>query len=1226
MVNEQVAQLLPQIQPTSKNKKNVITTFRNSLPSIEMTQADLYALFKGEGELKGLLHACGNPEPNNPNILKKSSEMALSLLVELISPQLHSSSQMQELASRARLMFVNLHPSYLRLIRLELHILHGNEERGTSVLGAPRKKKQGTTPRQDAFAVMSVLQTMRPNRSIESYCSDLQAISLYNSTRITSNRSRIPADQSSLSIPVSESDARSEDDRTVDHTTAPNHRNEITETRWDEVNLEPDQIFVNSLFAMDSLSQKPVSSQTNPLSNEGTQTDPLGLGITSLTESSLASTFFSMQRRRRTGAHLTELGVLASSRSVTEDTFIETVLSPLSTSFDPETFLAVAYEKEPFERLRDGLEHLQKLITNHTLSLKTLVRHNFRLFVLCKEMMDEIQKHVTEKGLHTDGGSELAALAAKFNEIHQLTTNVFTPLLTRRAEEDRIKRVLEILQRFRPLLDAPCRMREAMSKGDHERVVYEYHRVQVMCSSMTSPPMLLVNKVNTQVSRMVAELQTRMLASLSQPSLSDLQRETSIRHLISLAVTEDPAWHCVTSLCDGMRGKLEGWSKSLAAQLLRVREYSQKSLIAMRAWNEAQIEVSRSSPATNQDTTAGSSSPPLTFRRTRNASRVLQHLQLEQDQENAMGLRVKEEAVVAASVRAMVTDMGDTVRGMWYVATKYINGEFDSKPQDGPVSESKGKLKQRRERMSLTLPITSAAAARSSAPSTSATATATPTPTWTTKPASQVMQLFDDLVVCFCENLQKALRDNQPSAPTPQLLATAAPQPIPQTALSPPRPMYQFPGYIPGSPMHSGFTDTESDADQLKASPKPATQRQAIPLAPVNKGPNIVTAVKSALASVIISELLSLFKRFLLLHIPNSALERLRMLVKAVVEEYVTTLGQEIAKDITELGKNEDWRPMSLSENHTGVVWEMGGALGIFIHVLNKIPNVALVASICRNEAGVEKNIVFDAYMSCMFACLDVIYHNSGISDDEWKEDSDIKLIRSLDNVHYLARVVLPHMWERLLLVPGANADGTTPSETFQNVASVCELLQRRLISSYINLKLRKVSLIVTKALIHSGYNWETRDLPSGIRPHVIQVLSFIVSVHDQLQAPRRRSRLRLSFDPVDDVITSLIRGTFQTMLRCICVVDSISMPAAEQIELEAEFICSCCKKYMRDTSHDSPSSTGNDLEGLMQVVASLVRSKVDSRDNQMLARDSRVKLLNAAFTNTEHQFACLAK
>lgn len=148
---------------------------------------------------------------------------------------------------------------------------------------------------------------------------------------------------------------------------------------------------------------------------------------------------------------------------------------PNSDDFVPFTFLAETHRDTRIAELEEGRRRLERDRTERLAQMKALVKENFDRFVRAKEDIDRVHLLLTDMEADaTDRGYSTAAMSTRVKGIQAEADGIMQPLLHFQGERDRIRLVLSLMRRYKPLFQLPSRIRQFARQGDVPRALREW--------------------------------------------------------------------------------------------------------------------------------------------------------------------------------------------------------------------------------------------------------------------------------------------------------------------------------------------------------------------------------------------------------------------------------------------------------------------------------------------------------------------------------------------------------------------------------------------------------------------------------------------------------------------------------------------------------------------------------------------------------------------------------
>lgn len=148
---------------------------------------------------------------------------------------------------------------------------------------------------------------------------------------------------------------------------------------------------------------------------------------------------------------------------------------PNSDDFVPFTFLAETHRDTRIGELAEGRERLERDRAERLGQMKALVKENFDRFVRAKEDIDRVHLLLVDmESDSTEGAYSTASMSARIKRIQAEADDIMKPLLHFQGERDRIRLVLSLMRRYKPLFQLPSRIRQFARQGDVPRALREW--------------------------------------------------------------------------------------------------------------------------------------------------------------------------------------------------------------------------------------------------------------------------------------------------------------------------------------------------------------------------------------------------------------------------------------------------------------------------------------------------------------------------------------------------------------------------------------------------------------------------------------------------------------------------------------------------------------------------------------------------------------------------------
>jgi hypothetical protein len=207
-------------------------------------------------------------------------------------------------------------------------------------------------------------------------------------------------------------------------------------------------------------------------------------------------------------------------------------------AFDPLLFLSLVHGSTALDSLQTGLDRLDNTTDNQEVRLQSLVRENFGLFLRCTNGVD-----VFEGGVEDE-----TQIWARIDKMEKLSSNCvyqakksFTSLLENTNEVRKTQSALAVLDRMRPILEAPTLMRNHLEAGRFTAAVKAYRRVLVVEENCKVELLRQVKLKATEIARMAQKDLEKAIAdpNVNVSTLLDAIRD--LQELQSLHVSQTSA-------------------------------------------------------------------------------------------------------------------------------------------------------------------------------------------------------------------------------------------------------------------------------------------------------------------------------------------------------------------------------------------------------------------------------------------------------------------------------------------------------------------------------------------------------------------------------------------------------------------------------------------------------------------------------------------------------------
>jgi len=241
--------------------------------------------------------------------------------------------------------------------------------------------------------------------------------------------------------------------------------------------------------------------------------------------------------------------------------------------FDPVGQLAGLHISTNFSELVQGMRRLGRKLSSQEEDIKQLVRDNFDRFISCKDVIDGLYELISENEMSESGtGSRKVEQSCK--EVLARAKRVYDPLLTRKAETDKIRQSLSILSRFSFLFNLPSKIAANIRDGEYDKAVQHYKKAASIFQDRTVSNISVFLQVFAEVENIVAGFRTTLYSALADPTSSFEAQERVIRILVDLArpsdfrlnpekdPRDDPGWYYLNMAASRMISRLSNLDSS----------------------------------------------------------------------------------------------------------------------------------------------------------------------------------------------------------------------------------------------------------------------------------------------------------------------------------------------------------------------------------------------------------------------------------------------------------------------------------------------------------------------------------------------------------------------------------------------------------------------------------------------------------------------------------------
>jgi hypothetical protein len=824
-------------------------------------------------------------------------------------------------------------------------------------------------------------------------------------------------------------------------------------------------------------------------------------------------------------------------------------LDPTDEKFDAVMYLVKVHQNTPIEELQRGKARLEVKVTSRQRQLEFLVKDNFSRFMICKDAVDDI--YMTISGQKLNANAKIVDLAtASFSDLFNRSTAVFTPLLKRQTEIDRIKSVLGILKRSQFIFNLPRRMRDNIAAGEYSKVVLNYKKVRSLVATASHAS---IKNVVSEVDAIVRELHATLFEHLEQPTASLKQQEEYIKLLVDLGSPVDPAWYTLELRHTRMKSML----LERAAKAAPVPESPHFSLGIAQAQQQrnAAILIPVVSNMLQEHM-------PAYLHLANNFFGRFYHKSLSEKKKTALSLRhsVSDFLVKLHELLAIYSDIvirsfyGPAARNMAEAAKLQTRSDFNNAT---PSDEIPNK----------------------------ATAGSSPTMIITGKKKKTRPRT----------NTRSASSDVIPTSLKSQMASAMSESHVPGTSQA-------ASGTSPtGTSQLSATTNDTSSLVLNRSTPAPST---TLPQT------SLISADEPLQDKEKVMAILKLFQQLQpLLPSPDSEwLTPLSELLDVVTRTFVRELFSDVLFEARTWYSQEDWLVLDQQRMITALPYTFESALTSTLDRLEGLVMKNDPLTVFVQKKFIECIECFvDNIHHLTFINTEVNLMQEGTTSDERDDEStgsedeafqsnrydalsisaDSRLLIVLNNCTYTKKHILPSLLERFKEQYGVELYG--PKARHAN--ELFEQLEDMILRKYVTHKTFTLNEIIRSGVLFSGFDWGGITVPpTGLRDFVMSALLELVFVHDELH--------RVSRSLLRPVLSTVLENIYQCFLDCLQHIDTVSNHGVLQLGMELDFLSSVMRKYK------SPIATGlaNELDHILQY-----NSIMDPKSDEVLAKDKKI-------------------
>lgn len=835
-------------------------------------------------------------------------------------------------------------------------------------------------------------------------------------------------------------------------------------------------------------------------------------------------------------------------------------LDPTDEKFDAIMYLVKVHLNTSIEDLQTGKGRLEQKVTSRQRQLEFLVKDNFARFMICKDAVDDI--YMTISGQKLNNSAKIVDQASSaFKDLLSRSKNVFSPLLERQIEIDRIKSVLGILKRSQFIFNLPRRMRDNIAAGEYSKVVLNYKKVRSLVATASHAS---IKNVVSEVDSIVRDLHTTLFEVLDGQNVSLKQQEETIRLLVDLGSPVDPAWYSLEIRHARMKAILQ--ERVMKAN--SVTENAHYSLGLSSQKNLSSLILTVSSMLQEH-------MPPY-LQLANNFFDRTYHKSLSEKKKNALSEQ-HTEAEFISKLHELLAIYTDIVIRAFY----------------GPTVRSAADAVQVDTRSGLSsLPLNAQLAPKANSPSTS-------TPTTDSAKDSATQTSSSGSMIVTSRKRKTTQSRNRGASLSARHSSSELRRASSVTSKGNTPTLHRDASLGASLPNPSMNTSASADSVTASGGQAPSPTNATPPTPSRNNAPGSVVADEPEQDK---DKVMAILKLAQLLHsiAPAHYLEPLDELLDLVTRTFVREIFADVLADARTWYAQEDWIVLDQQRVITALPFFLESTLQSTFDRLE-----GLIAFDNPLSVYVQKRV-----MEVIETFADNIHHLAFVDsggnanlpqdlDDEGQNEMgprgvdqplmspDSRLLIVLNNCTFTKKNVLPAVLETFHEQFGVDLYSQQQRTGIQLLEQLEDMILRR----YIRHKTATLNEITRSGLLFSGFDWAgIRAAPTGIRDYIMSCLLELVFIHDELH---RVSRLL-----VRPVLNTVVENILQCFIDCLQYIDSISNHGVLQIGMELEMFASIMRKYR------TPIATvlSNELDHILQY-----NNIMDPKSDEVLAKDKKV-------------------
>ncbi|KAL1921037.1 uncharacterized protein VTP21DRAFT_11672 [Calcarisporiella thermophila] len=246
-------------------------------------------------------------------------------------------------------------------------------------------------------------------------------------------------------------------------------------------------------------------------------------------------------------------------------------------AFDPRKYVAEMHKDTSYNDLVAELERMRTSIDQRAEALKSLVHSNFDRFVNAKNTLDNVHEAMKKKGLRSEEEFATRNASRALEEASVRASQVYGPLLERRAKAEKIRGTLNVLEKYKFFFSLPSTLQGHTKQRKYDAVVRDYKKGKFLYQSstendaesevataagakgnvvFTEQNRKVFEKIWSEVDSIIVDLRATLFRQLSEFWRPMDDQEKTINILVELDSQTDPVWFYLDSQYKWIVGSL----------------------------------------------------------------------------------------------------------------------------------------------------------------------------------------------------------------------------------------------------------------------------------------------------------------------------------------------------------------------------------------------------------------------------------------------------------------------------------------------------------------------------------------------------------------------------------------------------------------------------------------------------------------------------------------------